>query len=84
MTYRGESSYSFCVCLSKECLLESDDCVVDISDDNVVLLLTKESKGLWQNFQVGLNPNQTEVSTAGTGFCRIFATGLTIESHRAQ
>ncbi len=63
LTYRGASgkSYSFYVCFSEKCLLESDDCVVDVSDDNVVVLLTKDGRGLWDKFEAGLNISQTKV-----------------------
>ena len=51
------------------CDLDVDDCSVDISQDNVVLLLRKdlpESDSnmflLWERFSVGLNASQTTVS----------------------
>ncbi len=49
------------MCFSEKCLLESDDCVVDVSDDNVVVLLTKDGKGIWDKFEAGLNISQTKV-----------------------
>lgn len=55
-------SYSFYVTFSDGCDIESDDCVVDVSEENVVILLTKETKGIWDKFYVGLNTSQTTVS----------------------
>ena len=64
LTYRTATgkSYSFYVCFGEGCAIEGDDCVVDVSDDNVVVLVTKDSKGVWGKFQVGLNAQQTNVS----------------------
>ena len=55
-------NYSFYVSFSDGCDIESDDCVLDVSDENVVILLTKETKGIWEKFSVGLNTSQTTVS----------------------
>ena len=35
--------------------------MVDVSDDNVVVLLTKDGKGIWDKFEAGLNTSQTKV-----------------------
>jgi len=62
LTYRTSdgSSFSFYCCFNDE--LEPDDCVVDVSDDNILLLLTKDKKLTWDKFRVGLNSSQTKVS----------------------
>ena len=44
-------------------LLESGECRVDIAKDNMVVVATKaaESRGMWAEFEIGLNTSCTEV-----------------------
>lgn len=64
------ANYSFHVSFPEGCDLDVDDCSVDISQDNVVLLLKKDLPEsdtgvfpLWEKFSVGLNASQTTVSS---------------------
>lgn len=76
LTYSTEDGgkYSFYACFPQDsCGLDVDDCTVDISDENIVLLLKKElpeatsdavsvCETVWEKFSVGLNAGQTTVS----------------------
>ncbi len=70
MTYStsNEEKYSFYVSFPESCSIDVDDCTIDISEENVVLLLKKDvsetadDTNLWEKFFVGLNANQTTVS----------------------
>lgn len=64
-THRDEK-YSFYISFPECCSLDVD---VDVSEDNVVILLKKETAAdklahQWQKFFVGLNASQTTVSDA--------------------
>lgn len=60
--------YSFYISFPESCLLDVDDCSLDIADENIVLILKKDipesatGADLWERFHVGLNVNQTIVS----------------------
>ena len=56
-------SYSFCAEFVDVCCVNPDSSTVDVSEDNVVLVLEKESKGLWEKFMAGLSSSQTQVHT---------------------
>lgn len=65
-TCEGEK-YSFYISFPECCDLDVDDCSVDISQENIVLVLTKDLPEsdivvLWDKFSVGLNTSQTIVS----------------------
>lgn len=65
-TDKGEK-YSFHISFPEGCGLDVDDCSVDISEDNVVLLLKKDMPETgddhqWKNFFAGLNSSRTTVS----------------------
>lgn len=68
-TDKGEN-YSFYVSFPEGCGLDVDDCSVDVSEDNIVLLLKKDTPESdetsaphqWDKFSVGLNASQTSVS----------------------
>lgn len=77
-THNGEK-YSFYVSFPGGCDLDVDDCSVDISQDNVVLLLKKDLPEsstdivlLWEGFAVGLNASQTTE--------KLFLTSSNVES----
>ena len=64
-TTLNKEKFSFYVSFPETCSLDVDDCSLDISEENVVVLLKKDppasSADLWERFYVGLNPNQTMV-----------------------
>lgn len=72
-TLTGHEGYSFYVSFPESCSLDVDDCSIDISEDNIVLVLRKdtpaaaddddgETFSTWERFSVGLNSSQTTVS----------------------
>ena len=67
VTYSTNSgqNYSFFVGFPSGCGLDCDDCSVDVSEENVVLVLVKSeesSEATWKSFTVGLNAAQSTVS----------------------
>ncbi len=78
LTYSTNSgqNYSFFVGFPSGCGLDCDDCSVDVSEENIVLVLVKseESGGtaVWKNFTVGLNAAQSTVSNLLTHYCPFF------------
>ena len=59
--------YSFYISFPDCCDLDVDDCSVDVSQENIVLVLAKDLQEsdvvvLWDKFSVGLNASQTIVS----------------------
>lgn len=70
LTYATHSGgkYSFYISFPEDCALDVDDCSVDVSQKNIVLLLRKDLPEsttdvfpLWDKFSVGLNAGQTKV-----------------------
>ena len=81
LTYSTNSgqNYSFFVGFPSGCGLDCDDCSVDVSEENVVLVLVKseESSGAtWKGFTVGLNAAQSTVSYLLTHYCPMWVSLL--------
>ena len=68
MTFKTASSasqgYSLFLRFPEGCSLCVDGCRVDVGMENVVVVGKKadESRGLWENFEVGSSATQTRVS----------------------
>nr|KAG5711879.1 hypothetical protein BaRGS_026320 [Batillaria attramentaria] len=56
--------YSLCLKFADGCKIAGDHCSVDVTADNMVLLLLKDrsSRGLWDRFWAGLDLDQLKVS----------------------
>ena len=60
----GGQKYSFSVSFPPRYSLDGDDCRVDISDENIVLVLAKNEESSdkeWDDFNVGLKSAQSKV-----------------------
>ena len=78
----GGERFSFHVSFPKPCVLDVDDCSVDVGQDSIVLLLRKDSPEQdtaattdsadipqpWERCYVGLNASQTTVRALATFF----------------
>ena len=55
-------AYSFYVMFPTDCSLDPKESKVDVSKENVVVVVKKESAGLWRELKVGCSDTQTSVS----------------------